>query len=219
VVYDITEAVFVCRGEPDWRANCQVEQPGYTRSLTTLANPSLHLTGAVLLGMLVGVAAVYDIRFRRIPNWLVLVGIVMGFVWNAVAAGGPGFGRAAAGLGLGFILYFPLYLIRGKRAGDVKLLAAVGAITGPGNCFWIFLLTAILGGAIALAVVMIHRRTSQTFFNVGWIVRDLVRFKAPFKSSGELDVTTEKGLRVPHAAMMAVGTGAFIFITQYGLAI
>lgn len=182
-----------------------------------LVAPSLYLTGEILLGILVGVAAVYDIRFRRIPNWLVLAGIATGFVWNVLSAGGPGFGRAAAGLGLGFILYFPLYLIRGRRAGDVKLLAAVGAIAGPGNCFWIFLLTAILGGAIALVVIMIHKRTSHTFFNISWIVRDLLRLQAPYKSSEELDVTTSKGLRVPHAAMMAVGAVAFMVIAQYGL--
>jgi prepilin peptidase CpaA len=184
-----------------------------------LSQPSLYVTGEILLGILVGVAAVYDIRYRRIPNWLVLAGIVAGFAWNALSSGGPGFGRAAAGLGLGFILYFPLYLIRGRRAGDVKLLAAVGSIVGPGNCFWVFLLTAILGGAIALVVIMIHKRTGHTFFNVGWIVRDLLRFKAPYKSSEELDVTTDKGLRVPHAAMMAVGAGAFILIAQYGVVV
>ncbi|HZL57926.1 MAG TPA: A24 family peptidase [Bryobacteraceae bacterium] len=184
-----------------------------------LAQPSLYLTGEILLGILVSVAAVYDIRYRRIPNWLVLAAIVAGFTWNALSSGGPGLGRAAAGLGLGFVLYFPLYLIRGRRAGDVKLLAAVGAITGPGNCFWVFLLTAILGGLIALVVVMIHKRASHTFFNVGWIVRDLLRFKAPYKSSEELDVTSDKGLRVPHAAMMAVGACAFILIAQYGPAI
>jgi prepilin peptidase CpaA len=183
------------------------------------ATPSLHLTGEILLGMLGGIAAVYDIRFRRIPNWLVLAGIAMGFVWNAVSSGMPGVVHAAAGLGLGFILYFPLYLIRGRRAGDVKLLAAVGAIAGPVNCVWIFVLTAILGGVIVLIVIAIHKRTSRTFFNVAWIVRDLMRFKLPYKSSEELDVTTDKGLRVPHAAMMAVGVGAFILIAQYGLPI
>jgi prepilin peptidase CpaA len=191
---------------------------GYNRTLTMPA-PSLHLTGEILLGMLVGIAAVYDVRFRRIPNWLVLAGIIAGFVWNGLSLGGPGLGRAAAGFGLGFILYFPLYMIRGRRAGDVKLLAAVGAIAGPVNCLWIFVLTAILGAAIVLIVVMIHKRTSRTFFNVAWIVRDLLHFQAPYRSSEELDVTTDKGLRVPHAAMMAAGAGAFFVMARYGLTI
>lgn len=171
------------------------------------------------MGVLVGIAAFYDIRFRRIPNWLVLAGITTGFVWNAFSRGVPGLAVAAAGLGLGFVLYFPLYLIRGRRAGDVKLLAAAGAIAGPVNCFWLFLLTAILGGVIVLLVIVIRGRTSQTFFNVSWILHDLLRFKAPHKSSEELDVTSDKGLRVPHAALLAVGAGAFIAISQYGMAV
>ena len=191
--------------------------------------PTLPGTGEILLGILVAVAAYYDIRFRRIPNWLVLSGIIAGLTWNSLSPGGflpggislgdPGLLHAGKGLGLGFLLYLPLYLIRGRRAGDVKLLAAVGSITGPGNCFLVFLLTAILGGAIALVVVAVHKRVGRTFFNVGWILRDISHFKAPYKSSPELDVTTDKGLRVPHAAMMAVGAGAFILMAQYGLAI
>ena len=206
MVYDITEDVFI----------------GHSGLYSTQHDAS-HLLPPTyrrdLIGMLVGIAAFYDVRFRRIPNWLVLAGIVTGFVWNAISTGVPGLAVAAAGLGLGFVLYMPLYVIRGRRAGDVKLLAAAGAIAGPVNCFWIFLLTAILGGVIVLFFIVIRGRTGQTCFSVAWIVRDLLHFKAPYKSSEELDVTTDKGLRVPHAALMAVGAVAFIAISQYGLTI
>jgi prepilin peptidase CpaA len=180
-----------------------------------LGQPLLLGTGQILLGILVAIAATFDIRYRRIPNWLVLAGIIVGCVWNLSASGWSGLGRSAAGLGLGFILYFPLYLIRARGAGDVKLLAAVGAITGPGNCLWIFLLTAILGGVIALILLVFRGRVRKTFFNVGWIMQDLMHLRAPWRSSDELDVTTTKGLRLPHAAMIAVGALAFIFIAQY----
>lgn len=181
-----------------------------------LDQPSLPLAGQILLGILVAAAAVFDIRFRRIPNWLVLAGIVAGLVWNGFSSGWSGLGRGAEGLGLGFILYFPFYMIRALGAGDVKLLAAVGAITGPGNCFWIFLATAILGGAIAVLIMFLHGRLNKTLFNVAWIVRDLLHFQAPYKSSEELDVTSSKGLRLPHAAMMAIGTVAFILMVEKG---
>jgi prepilin peptidase CpaA len=184
-----------------------------------LNQPLLSGAGQILLGILVTVAAVYDIRYRRIPNWLVLAGIVAGFGWNAYSLSGSGLLRSAEGLGLGFALYFPFYLLRARGAGDVKLLAAVGAITGPGNCFWIFILTAILGGAIALVMVMLSGRVRHTFFNVAWIIRDLVRLRAPFRSSAELDVTTTKGMRLPHAAMIAVGSLAFIVMAQYRISI
>ena len=84
-----------------------------------LDQPNLSGAGQVLLGTLVAIAAVYDIRFRRIPNWLVLAGIITGCIWNVYSSGFTGLGRSAAGLGLGFALYFPLYLIRARGAGDV----------------------------------------------------------------------------------------------------
>lgn len=189
-----------------------------------LSQPILAGFGQILLAILVLVAAIYDIRYRRIPNWLVLAGIIVGFVWNVWSSGVSGsavsgLGRAAAGFGLGFILYFPLYLLRARGAGDVKLLAAVGAITGPGNCFWIFLLTAVLGGLIALALLMFRGRVRHTFFNVAWIMRDMASLRAPYKSNEELDVTTTRGMRLPHGAMIAVGAAAFIAMIQYRIAV
>jgi prepilin peptidase CpaA len=179
--------------------------------------PSLLGTGQILLGILVAIAAIFDIRYRRIPNWLVLAGLIVGLAWNVYTSGWSGLLRASEGLGLGFVLYFPLYMLRARGAGDVKLLSAVGAVTGPGNCLWIFLLTAILGGIIALILLLFRGRVRQTFFNVGWIIRDLLHLQAPWRSSEELDVTTNKGLRLPHGAMIAVGALAFIFITKYGV--
>ncbi len=182
-----------------------------------LGQPSLLGTGQILLGILVAIAAIFDIRYRRIPNWLVLAGLVAGLAWNVYASGWSGLLRASEGLGLGFILYFPLYLIRARGAGDVKLLAAVGAVTGPGNVLWIFLLTAILGGVIALILLIFRGRVRRTFFNVGWIIRDLSHAQAPYRSNEELDVTSSKGMRLPHGAMIAVGVLAFFFITKYGV--
>ena len=47
-----------------------------------LGQPYLLGTGQILLGILVAIAAIFDIRYRRIPNWLVLAGIIVGFAWN-----------------------------------------------------------------------------------------------------------------------------------------
>jgi prepilin peptidase CpaA len=191
-----------------------------------LSQPALPGSGEILLGVLVAVAAYYDIRYRRIPNWLVLAGLIVGIVWNAFAgafsgtalSGGiwSGLLRAGEGLGLGFALLFPFYLIRALGAGDVKLMAAIGAIAGPGNCFWVFIFTGIIGGVAGLILAVARNRVGHTFFNVGWILSDLLHFKAPYKSSPELDVTTSKGMRLPYGAVMAGGVGFFILITQYG---
>lgn len=184
-----------------------------------LTQPTLAGAAGIILGILTLVAAGFDIRYRRIPNWLVLTGIIAGFAWNLYSSGWSGLGHAAAGLGLGFALYFPLYLLRARGAGDVKLLAAVGSIVGPGNCFWVFLLTAILGGVIAIAMLILHKRVVHTFFNLSFIMGDLARLRAPYKTSEELDVRTAKGMRLPHGAMIAVGSVAFIVITQFRIRI
>lgn len=176
--------------------------------------PALAGAGQILLGILTLVAAGYDIRYRRIPNWLVLSGIVTGFAWNLYSSGWSGVGHAAAGLGLGFALYFPLYLLRARGAGDVKLLAAVGAVVGPGNCFWVFILTALLGGVIAMLMLLLRKRVRHTFLNLSYIMSDLIKLRAPYKRSEELDVTTTKGMRLPHGAMIAVGVAAFIAMAQ-----
>jgi prepilin peptidase CpaA len=182
-----------------------------------LSQPSLLGAGQILLGLLVTIAAIFDIRFRRIPNWLVLAGIVAGFACNFWFFGASGLLRAAEGLGLGFALYFPLYLVRARGAGDVKLLAAVGCVTGPNNCLWIFFLTAVLGGLIALVILVIRGRLRKTLFNVSWIVRDISQLRAPYQKNAELDVTTNKGMRLPHGVMIAVGAVAFVFMAQRGL--
>jgi prepilin peptidase CpaA len=179
-----------------------------------LSQPMLAGVAQVLLGILTAVAAGFDIRYRRIPNWLVATGIVAGFAWNLYASGWSGVGHAAAGLGLGFALYFPLYLLRARGAGDVKLLAAVGAIVGPGNCFWVFLLTALLGGVIAMAILLWHKRVGHTFSNVSSMVSDLAKLRAPYKSNEELDVRTSKGMRLPHGVMIAAGVIAFILMAR-----
>ena len=179
-----------------------------------LTQPTLAGVAQFLLLVLTMVAAGFDIRYRRIPNWLVLAGIVTGFAWNLYSSGWSGLGHAAAGLGLGFALYFPLYLLRARGAGDVKLLAAVGSIVGPGNCFWVFILTALLGGVIAMIMLLLRKRVRHTFFNLSFIMSDLMKLRAPYNSSEELDVTKSKGMRLPHGAMIAVGAVAFIVMAQ-----
>ncbi len=177
-------------------------------------HPELPPIAQFLLAILVAVAAGYDIRFRRIPNKLVLVGLVAGLAFNGLAFGWGGLLTAAQGLGLGFALYFPLYLLRARGAGDVKLLAACGSIIGPGNVLWLCLLTAVLGGVVALLMVVLKGRLRQTTFNVAWILRDLARFQAPHKSSEELDVNSTKAMRLPHGALIALGSVALIVVVQ-----
>ncbi len=170
----------------------------------------LPVEAQALLILLCGLAVVWDLRSRRIPNWLCLCAALAGLLWNALAPEGAGWLAGLEGLGTGFALYLPLYILRARGAGDVKLLAAAGAIVGPANCFWLFLYASVAGGVVGLGLVAVKGRVGKTLFNVAWIVRELAHFRAPHKSSPELDVRATEGLRLPHAIPVALGAIALM---------
>jgi len=169
----------------------------------------------VLLLLLVLTAAVFDFRTRRIPNWLVLTGIVIGTAMNAfltydTPSATTGLLFSLKGLGLAFAVYFPLYLLRGMGAGDVKLMAAVGAIVGPALWLWILFFTAILGGIAAVIVVLSKGRVHRTLQNLWMIMLSIRHGQAPYNANPELDVSTDQGLRLPHGVIIAIGAVGFV---------
>jgi prepilin peptidase CpaA len=112
----------------------------------------------VAAGMLATAAAGFDLRSRRIPNWLTATGCVGGLLLN-FALGGVSSGLLAfSGALLGFALLAPFFLLRAIGAGDVKLLAALGAILGPHAVISVWVYGAIVGGLISLFALLKSRR-------------------------------------------------------------
>ena len=173
----------------------------------------MALASQILVIALVIIAGVYDIRWRRIPNWLTLAGLMSGIALNTFLFEWAGLKATLLGVGFAVIIYFPLYLLRGMGAGDVKLMMAIGAIAGPGAWFAIFLMTGILGGVIAMAVLLFRGRLKKTLWNVGFLLHRVTHLQAPY-ANPELDVRSGQGLRLPHGAVIAVGTVAFLAITR-----
>jgi prepilin peptidase CpaA len=171
----------------------------------------MALASQIVLIALVFTAGVYDIKWRRIPNWLVLAGLVLGLALNTFLFEWAGLKASLLGIGFATLIYFPLYLLRGMGAGDVKLMMAIGAIVGPGTWFGIFLTTGILGGVIALLLLLARGRLRKTFWNVGFLLHSILHLRAPY-ANPELDVRSGQGLRLPHGAVIAVGTVAFLAI-------
>jgi prepilin peptidase CpaA len=171
---------------------------------------------ALPLVALVLTAAIYDIRFRRIPNWLNVSGVVAGVLLNALMfewlSGRPvgGLLFSLKGFGLAFGLNFLFYLLRFTGAGDVKLMAAVGTLVGWKNWIGIFILNALLGGVAAMALVLARGRMRKTFFNVAFALNELGHFRAPYLTREELDVNSAKSMRLPRGAVIAAGTLAFL---------
>lgn len=111
-------------------------------------------------------AAVWsDMRHRRIPNRLVLMGLVAA-LGLSLAPGGTGLGSAIGGAAAGVALFLPLHVLRVMGAGDVKLMGAVGAFTGFPGVLAVALLTLLAGGALSLAWALRLRLLRRVVHNV-----------------------------------------------------
>jgi prepilin peptidase CpaA len=123
---------------------------------------------AVMAGT--GTGAVIDLRVRRVPNALTIPLAMAGVALAAAGLGRIGVSAAIAGWAAGLALMLPGYLLGATGAGDVKLMAAVGALLGPEGALWAFLYTAIAGGATALIVAALRGRLRQTVEETMWLV-------------------------------------------------
>jgi prepilin peptidase CpaA len=164
----------------------------------------------ILLAFLVIPAALFDVRERRIPNWLTLTGLVVGIGLNSFLYETAGLWMSLKGIGLAMLIYFPLWLIRGMGAGDVKLMAMVGAIVGPANWTGVLVLTCIFGALSGLFLAISKGKMMHTLMNVWQILTSLARRQAPYAENPELDVRNENALRLPHGVAIAAGSLSFL---------
>ncbi len=151
-----------------------------------------------------------DLRVRRLPNWLSLSGLILGLGLNTLVSHAQGFQLSLEGLGLALLIYIPLYLVRAMGAGDVKFMAAIGSIAGPGNWLDVFLTTAILGGLASLGLVTIRNRLHLTITNVSTIAYELAHGRLPFRRDPSLDVHDKKALGLPHGTVIAISVCIFL---------
>jgi prepilin peptidase CpaA len=168
----------------------------------------------LVLAAVAVVAGVWDLRTRRIPNWLVLTGLLLGFLLNGFLFLGPGLVRSALGFGLALLIYFPMYLLRGMGAGDVKLMAALGAIAGWQRWIGIFIVSGILGGILAVLLTLARGRLRTTLWNVGFILSELAHFRAPHLTRAELNVDNPKAVTLPHGTVIALGVVVLLILIR-----
>ncbi len=162
----------------------------------------------------VAIACASDVRSRRIPNWLTLSGAAAGILLHAATGGFAGVGVSLEGMLLGFGAYLVLYCLRAMGAGDVKLMAAVGAIVGPAGWILVFFGTAISSGLLALGLVIFKGRLQETLWNVFFIVSEMAHLRAPYQRRGDLSVKDSRSLKMPHGVAVAAGTAAVLLLAH-----
>lgn len=156
------------------------------------------LAGAVFAVLLTSVC-VSDVRARRIPNRLVLLIAVIGIGYSVAAEPWlPGAVRALEGIAVGLAIWLPVYLLRMMGAGDVKFFAAASAWLGPAFAVRAALLSAVLGGALALLWLV----------KAGWLL-GFVRISSGARGSRPLTpAAAPSWKRVPYGVAMALGLAA-----------
>lgn len=137
------------------------------------------------LAIVLIVSFITDLRSRRILNIITLPAILFGLIYYTVTLGWQGLLFSGAGFLVGFSLLLIPYLLGGMGAGDVKLLAAIGALTGMSFVFYSFLYTALIGGVISIILILKKR-------GIGHSIKSFLYIIPLLKST--------QGTFIPHAA-------------------
>jgi prepilin peptidase CpaA len=160
------------------------------------------ITGAALV---IGAAAcITDLHSRRIPNWLTFGAAAAAFAFHFANGGQAAVQHAAAGWATGLFLFMPLFLLGGMGAGDVKLLAALGAWLGPGAAFWLALYASMAGGVLAVIVALRHKYLGTAFKNLG-ILTKFWWLMGP-RQMASLTLERGTGPRLAYAVPLFLGT-------------
>ena len=152
----------------------------------------------IVLAVGLALAAVIDMRTRRIPNWLT-AGMAAGGFGIAFGGGTVTPTQAALGLLIGLLLMLPGHVIGATGAGDVKLMAAVGAVVGSGSILRVFLYTAFAGGLFAVFIALRRGRLQETVFDTTRLVTAPAETRVAIKASGRAN-------RFAYAPAIAAGT-------------
>lgn len=167
-----------------------------------------------LAGLLVLVCA-SDLRFRRIPNRLLGAGLALALLWHALAPPGSGlFDRhdpgalgivaALSGAAAAFASFLVLYLARVMGAGDVKLMATLGAFFGLGALPALVILAFGAGGVLVASRLFDRQRRRAVVANLRIIL--FGRLAALTGNDGpRFDPARDTAERLPFALAIAGG--------------
>ncbi|MEO6057094.1 MAG: prepilin peptidase [Gemmatimonadales bacterium] len=157
---------------------------------------------SVALSALMLAAAYWDIRARRIPNVLTIVGFAVAIALRLAA--GPGAGiDGLVGAILAFVLCLPFFVLGVLGGGDVKLLMALGAFMGPRDLLVAMLIIASLGGIIGAVGALRKGILLPVLYNCG----DIIKHWATFGRRGSNRSLASTGaLAIPYGVAIAVGS-------------
>ncbi|MHB8898903.1 MAG: A24 family peptidase [Thermoguttaceae bacterium] len=170
------------------------------------------LVSAVLV-----VAAVIDGRQLKVPNWITFPMILSGWLASGAMYGWEGMAASLWGTAVGLGLLLPAYAIGGMGAGDVKLLAGVGAWVGAYQTFWAFIASAIIGAIIAVIMVAVSRKWQHHQKQFVSILFEILVIRSPSKLARIAADRKPTMMLLPYGIPIAIGTIGYFAYLGMGL--
>ena len=161
----------------------------------TIATIALLLPLAILI-------TYYDVRYRRIPNPFVFATLASGVAINVIFGGLTGLYASLGGCALAFGLMFMLHVFGAMGAGDVKLFAAIGAVTGAPLVLPTFVVVVLTGGVLAMISIVRSGRVLTTMHRVLQILVGLL----PGWEMPRFAVPTDRTHTIPYGVAITIGS-------------
>ena len=149
------------------------------------------------------IGAGFDLRSRRIPNFVTGPAMLLGLLLHLSLDGWHGLLSALASGLLCGIIFVIFYLAGGMGAGDVKLISAAGCLAGMSHAAYLLVLTSLAGGVMALALALARGRLKQTLCNV--LALTSHHSQAGLTPHPEINVLNTNTLRLPYGVAIAAG--------------
>ncbi len=159
-----------------------------------------------LVTIVLVLAAVIDGYKLKVPNWITFPMILSGWAFNVATAGLPGLWWSLLGTAVGLALLLPAYAIGGMGAGDVKLLAGVGAWVQAETTFYAFCWSAIIGGVIAVGMVLVRKAWGKHKDQFMLIATEIMTIGRPTELSAIAAQRKSSMLLLPYGIPLAIGT-------------
>ena len=156
--------------------------------------------------ILLVVAAVIDGWKLKVPNWITFPLVISGWIYSTACFGWPGLGWSLVGTAVGLALLLPAYAIGGMGAGDVKLLAGVGAWVWGTVTFYAFCFSAIFGGVIAVAMIVYGKKLQHHKAQFWRILNEILVIRDPNELSTIAAERKSTMMLLPYGIPIAIGT-------------
>ncbi len=169
----------------------------------------LNSYNLIACSVLISAAIWFDVQTHRIPNALILMGLLAG-VTTSLQTSGIGVNNSLMGGSFGLLVFIPFYFFRILGGGDVKLMMAIGTLIGSPGILYVALMTGVVGGVLTIVMSTYYRSLHQVTQNTQSVIAIFLSrhsIKQKLNNFG-LQRSSQK---LPYA--IAIGIATFIYVT------